>query len=421
MKRSPKTTPIDAICALSQAITRAATPDQVYDLILDEVVRQLGVEKASIMTYDAAIGGLRIAAARGMEPEIVQRAVVRVGEGISGKVFASHEPMLITDITAEGLESKRGRYQTRSLISAPVTCFPLKMGEESLGVINVTDRSDGNAFTHDDLQLLTTLANQAAAFLHISRLSQEREANERLHQQLEIARQIQYRLLPLDAPVIDGLDVAGRLITAERVGGDYYDIFSANKKRPSFVVADVSGHSIGAALTMAAFRSAIRAQMDAEYAPEMLAQRINGILYEDLYQAEQFISMVYLQYVHSRQLIQYTTAGHPAPIVWRGADGRFDETMTDDPLLGIEPRAVFHQHQMMLSKGDVIFLYTDGVIESANVDGERFGRERLQACIKDAVVGSARQITDVVVETVQAFIDPKTPKDDITALTIKVV
>lgn len=419
MKDTPK--PMDAVYSLSKAIVRAADLEQVYELILDEVVRLLGVEKASIMIYDPSLDALRIAAARGMDPSIVKKALVRVGEGISGRVFASHEPIMIKEIKAEEAGPGRDRYRTRSLISAPVTCFPMKVGGESLGVINVTDRSDGRPFAEEDLHLLTTLSNQAASYLHICRLLEERQSAERLRQQLEIARQIQYRLVPASAPEVEGLDVSGRLITAERVGGDYYDCFTAPDRRPAFVVADVSGHSIGAALIMAAFRSAVRAQRDADYSPAELMQRVNAILYEDLFQAEQFISVVYLQYIRSRQMIKYTAAGHPHPIVWRSAKDSFEASGTSDILLGIEARAVFHEQQTVVSKGDVILMYTDGITEAANPDGERFGRERLLECLEDAVVGSARQIADVIVENVQAFIDPSPPRDDITALVLKVV
>lgn len=414
-------TPLNAVHELSRAIARASDPRQVYDVILDAVVGLLGVEKASIMAYDPGIDALRVVAARGMDPEIARSAIVRVGEGISGRVFASREPRFIPEIQAEEMGPGRDRYRTRSLISAPVTCFPMKVGEEALGVINVTDRTDGRPFTDEDVELLTTLADQAAAYLHICRLLEERQATERLREQLEIARQIQYRLLPSAPLAVEGADVAGRLVTAEKVGGDYYDCFRASARRASFVVADVSGHSIGAGLLMAAFRAAIRAQVDADYSPAVLSQRINAILYEDLYQSEQFISMVYLQYVRSRQLVLYTACGHPPPLVWRAGSGQCEEEGSGDGLLGLDPRAVFHERQMTVSRGDVVLLYTDGVPEAQNREGERFGHARLLEVLEDAAVGDARQIADVVVESVQAFVDPAPLRDDVTALVIKVM
>ncbi|PJA21036.1 MAG: hypothetical protein COX62_03540, partial [Deltaproteobacteria bacterium CG_4_10_14_0_2_um_filter_43_8] len=335
--------PLDLVHKLSMAIADAVELEEVYQLVLDQVVELLGVDKASIMIFDENMGALKIVAAHGMDEKVMKKSFVRVGEGISGKVFASHEPLLITDVKTESLGSNRDRYKTNSLMSSPVTCVPMKMGVENLGVINVTDRSDGTAFTDDDLTLLTTISNQAASYLHVCRLSEKLRGSEKLEHQLEIARQIQFRLIPTLPPQIAGLDVAGRLNTADRVGGDYYDCFLAREKRPAFVIADVSGHSIGAAIIMAAFRSSVRAQQDSDYLPSTLVQRVNQILFEDLYQSEQFISMVYLQYLESRQLIQFTNAGHPPPLMWRGKERRFEWLSTEDSLLGIDSKFQFHE------------------------------------------------------------------------------
>jgi len=412
---------LDVVYSLSNAIAHMTELNQVYDLILDEIVRLFGVEKVSIMTYDPSIDALRIVAARGLDPVIQSQAVVRIGEGISGKVFRSNEPLLIKDIQTSGLGSGSDRYKTRSLMSAPVTCFPMKVGGESLGVINVTDRADGRPFTEEDLKLLTTLSTQVASYLRILQLSREIAATEQLRQQLEIARQIQYRLLPMEPPKMEGIEVAGRVITAERVGGDYYDFFLSRTKRPSFVIADVSGHSIGAALIMAAFRSAIRSQMDTEFTPAILVQRLNQILYEDLFQAEQFISMAFIKYVKSRQLIQFTNAGHPPPIIWRNNARQFEELLTADPLLGIEPMSIYHDKHVVVSKGDVIVLYTDGVTEAVNAEGERFGKTRLYETLKKVVDQSPRTVVDAIVDSTAAFVEPLAPRDDVTALVLKIV
>lgn len=412
---------LEAVYSLSNAIAQAKELNQVYELILDKVVELFGVEKASIMIFDTAVDGLRIAAARGLDPQIKSLAVVRVGEGISGRVFRSNEPLLVEDIRVAGLGEGRDKYKTVSLMSAPVTCFPMKAGGESLGVINVTDRADGKPFTEHDLKLLTTLSNQVASYLRILYLSREVAATDHLKQQLEIARQIQYRLLPLDPPRMDGIEAAGRIITAERVGGDYYDFFISRTKRPAFVIADVSGHSVGAALIMAAFRSAIKSQMDAEFTPSILVQRLNQILYEDLFQAEQFISMAFIKYVKSRQLIQFTNAGHPPPIVWRGATNQFEELITSDPLLGIEPMSIYHDKHVVVSKGDVIVLYTDGVTEATNSKGERFGKQMLFETLKGVVGKTPRDIVNTIVDATASFVEPAVPRDDVTALVLKII
>ncbi len=413
------TSQINALFKITESIAQADSADRIYEFILDIIVEELGVERASIMAFDSNINALRIVAARGLDPHVVQNAIVRIGDGISGRVFANKEPVLIQDLQVTQLDTDK-QYKTKSLISAPVTCFPMTVGKESMGVINVTDKVDGSVFTEDDLNLLTVLSNQIAIYMHLSNLLEEKQEMNRLKQQLEIARQVQYRLLPTLPPEIEGLSVSGRLITAERVGGDYYDTFTSDKKRPSFVVADVSGHSIGAALIMAAFRSAIRSQRDNDFSPSELVQRVNTILYEDLYQSEQFISMCFLQYMRARQTIQYTAAGHPPPLVWRCANNCFEEFGTDDPLLGIEQHAVFHDRQMVVSQGDIIILYTDGITEALNQTGERFGLQRLKNCIHNVVDQKAHSINDYIVNAVQEFMSPLNAKDDITMLVIKI-
>lgn len=413
------TSALEAMHRLSLAIASATAPHDVYELLLDSVVELFQVERASIMIFDPAVDGLRVVAARGMEKQVVERAIVRVGEGISGKVFASHTPLLIKDIKAQGLGPTRDRYKTTSLMSAPVTCFPMRMGKETIGIINVTDRKNGKSFDSGDLQLLTTISNQAAAFIHITQLSEKLAAGERLREQLEIARQIQYRLIPERPPALSGCEVAGQLITAERVGGDYYD-YQGTPGAPRFVVADVSGHSIGAALLMSAFRSALRAEWDTDLAPAELATRINRILYEDLYQAEQFISMAYARYDDVKKSLAFTIAGHPPPLLWRAQGKMFEALSTDDPLLGVEAKSFFHEKSVSVMSGDLVVFYTDGVTEATNREGERFGVERLKEAIADAASSRARHIVDVLVETVSLFMDPLPPKDDITALVIKI-
>jgi serine phosphatase RsbU (regulator of sigma subunit) len=405
-----------------EVVHRLSDLQQVYQILLDEVVDILDVEKASIMVYDEEAGGLRVAAARGMDPTIMKEAFVQVGEGISGRVFESDEPMLIEDIRAQGGPSGPGdRYKTTSLMSAPVTTFPLRMGDQPLGVINVTDRRDGSAFTDEDLRLLTTASNQVAAYMHITRLAKEVREAERLKGELEVARTIQQRLLPSKPLDLDALDVAGKVVPAQKVGGDYFDYFLTHTRRPSFVIADVSGHNIPAAMITAALRSTVRAQRDADYAPAAMVQRVNAILFDDLSSTEQFISLVYLQYLQSRQVVRYTNAGHPPPLVWRAGMNEFEELSTEDPLLGIDPMSVYHERTLVVSHGDVIALYTDGLPDASNAAGERYGVNRLKETVHGEAGLTSSGIVDAIIESVLAFAGVEPIRDDISVLVCKVL
>jgi sigma-B regulation protein RsbU (phosphoserine phosphatase) len=359
-------------------------------------------------------GLLKIIAAKGLPKDVMTTAKVKVGEGISGKVFKSAKPILIKNIKTTGFETKK-RYRSGSLMSAPVRCFAMKVGKKPVGVINVTDRKGGRPFTAEDLRLLTTIANQTAAYLHLCDMADEAKRSQIVRRELELAREIQQRLLPQKMPKIGGYDVFGKCLTADKVGGDYFDFIIGGARPPSVVVADVAGHSVGAAITMSSFRSAIRSDnASSVFSPSMMAERLNTILYDDLVAAEQFISMVYLQLMPG--VIKYTTAGHHPPVVFSG--NGFINHSTEDVLLGVERYADFHDKRIELKKGDVVVLYTDGLIETKDASGRRFGQERLKEIVRAARGSSAKAVAESLCDAVTGFSGKRGLSDDVTVVAI---
>ena len=167
--------------------------------------------------------------------------------------------------------------------------------------------------------------------------------------------------------------------------------------------------------------AARRAQRDADYTPAVLVQKVNTILFDDLSSTEQFVSMIYLQYFQSRQLIRYTNAGHPPAIVWRAGLNEFETCSTDDPLMGIDPLSIFHEKNLVVSKDDVIVLYTDGVTDAANSNGKRYGVDRLREVIKANAGSDATTLSDIIVSDVKEFAGSVPFKDDVTVLVCKVL
>ncbi|PIR16671.1 MAG: hypothetical protein COV46_07370 [Deltaproteobacteria bacterium CG11_big_fil_rev_8_21_14_0_20_49_13] len=407
---------------LSRAIVGASRMEDVCQRILDRTVNLLSVSKASIMKIDKRDGMLKIVASKGIPAGVIRDVKVRVGEGISGKVFKSKKPIMIRDIKATGFEQKK-RYKTSSLISTPVTCFKMKVGGKPVGVINVTDKKGGKHFTGDDLKLLNTIANQTASYLHLCDLAEDARESEHVMRELDLARAIQQRLLPQRIPGVQGLDIAGVCLTAEHVGGDYFDVIVGGARPPSVVVADVAGHSISAAMMMSAFRSALRSDNTVSlYSPAIIAERLNNILYDDLASAEQFISMVYLQVIpgggNFGSVIKYTTAGHHPPLILKG-NGFIDHS-TEDILLGVERFPEYHERRIDVDSGNIIVLYTDGLVEAADKKGKRFGNERLRGCVRKNKHHSATKMVELLCLDVKEFIGKKPLADDVTVVIIKV-
>jgi serine phosphatase RsbU (regulator of sigma subunit) len=409
---------LSVIHDLSSAIVSASRMEDVCKKILDKVASLLNVSKASIMKFDRGERVLKIVAAKGLPRDVVSEARVKTGQGVSGHVFRSKRPVLIKDIRSTKFKG-RTSYATRSLMSAPVRSFFMKVQGKPIGVINVTDRKGKAGFTQGDMRLLTTIANQTAAYLHLCDLHEESARAEHLRRELEIARGIQQNLLPRHIPKSRHFDIHGTCIMAQRVGGDYFDVISGGARPLSIVVADVAGHSIGAAMMMSAFRSALKAEGPAAiFSPAIAAERLNAILYDDLSAAEQFISMVYMQFV-SDDIVKYTTAGHYPPVILRG-DG-FINHSTEDMLLGVQRFAEYHERRIDLQKRDVIAAYTDGLVSAQNPAGRRFGSERLRGSLRRHRHLGAREMVDAVCDEVKAFAGKKALDDDVTLVVVKVL
>jgi len=410
---------LNAIYDLSKAIVGAQGIEDVCSRIVKRTSDILGVEKVSIMKLDRADNTLKIVASCGLPKKTAEGVRVKIGEGISGTVFKSSRPVLIRDISEKGFVPKK-RYKSRSFMSAPVTCLPMKVKGKAVGVINVTDKKNKRSFTADDMNLLNAIANQTAAYLYICDLAETERKAEMLNREMELARSIQQKLLPTKVPKIEGVDMCGVCITAEKVGGDYFDFLTGGARTPTVVVADISGHSIGAAMTMGAFRSAVRSGAFASmFSPSIAVEGLNAILYEDLSSAEQFISMVYLQIfsLGDKRVVKYTTAGHYPPLVLKG--NGFISHSTDDVLIGIEKFADFHDKKMEMDKGDIVVLYTDGLIDAISPSNKRYGVERLKTAVKNNRNLGAAILVETVKDDLKRFVGKVSLRDDVTLVVLK--
>lgn len=403
---------------LSQAIARADSMASVCREILRAVVSVIPVGKASIMKYDPSDSTLRVVAAHGMSANVAKSVRVPVGEGYSGKVFASAQPLLVEDMGAKS----HARYKSRSLMVAPVT-VPLRMHGTPVGVINVTDKKGGASFTKSDLELLTTISNQAASYLHLTDLAEKTQRSEQLQNEVELARAIQQRLLPDVLPKIPHLDVAGMCIPATHVGGDYFDVIQHGFAPPTLVIADVSGHSVGAALLMSAFRSTVRTGLPGFYVgPSHLMARLHAHLYPDLVRAEQWISCCYMQFLPAERAVRFTSAGHTPPLIYRLRERRFVEITDWDGILGVDPKSVFHEQRIDLDAGDWIVMFTDGLYEahSGKSPQKMLGIERVKKIVRANIHKTPRQMVQSLITEVKKFVAPGPLKDDVTVLIARV-
>lgn len=298
-----------------------------------------------------------------------------------------------------------------------------------VGILSVFSRSIVGLFTEQFVELLESLAGQLAQAVNIveEREARERERrqkeaalleNARVTRDLELAKQIQLSLLPESPPEIPGLEIAFCCTPATHVGGDYFDFFQRGEDLVDIVMADVSGHSVGAALIMVETRSVLRAQMQTVRSSKEILRVLNNLLYDDLTRAELFITMFCCKYDGVTRTFSYANAGHSRPILLR--DGKWQELDTDGLILGVERDVLFEEKSIGLKAGDLIFIYTDGIIEAEQESGELFGVERLHALLLGLVQEPPKTITEKVMAEVTAFATPLPLQDDISMVVMKV-
>jgi len=296
---------------------------------------------------------------------------------------------------------------------------PLSFRGEHLGILHVDAETALGYFTQDDLDLLQGLASQAGIALHLIGLHHRLLARERLDYDLRLARQIQRNLLPREPPKVSGLDFAVHYEPAFHVGGDFYDFLWLDPTRLAMVVGDVSGKAISGALFMARVTSEIRFAAPVESHPRRIIQRVNRALSE-VAEDGMFVTMVFLSLDLTQQVLRFSNAGHTTPLLLRG--GRVTPLEYAEARclpVGVEARVEVAEAQVKLLPGDVLVLYTDGIIEARSMAGEFYGVERLHAVLERSG-GSARQVLEAVLGDLDKFVEDAPQADDQTVVCLAV-
>lgn len=404
----------DLLSTTARLLARAVDDEEVLAALLDGLKQTI--------PYDAA-GIFLLRRGQDQDAEEISAQVIRgyhsveemmfhqkVDQGVLGWVVRNGEAEIVDDVRTDS-RYIRARGETLSEMAAPI----ISKGAV-IGAINLEADRVG-AFKTGQLRFLESLANYAAIALDHAQMHRGLLEAERLERELDIARRIQVNLLPRKSPSIQGFDIAGKNIPSHGVGGDYYDFISVTKRDLGIVIGDVAGKGVPAGLVMAGLRGALRSKVETEYSIRMVLSQINRFLFDSTGQ-ERFVTAVYGVLDCERRRFTYVNAGHNPPMLLR-KDGSTEWLSTGGLLLGVLKDASYSEATISLKSGDILVLYTDGIIEAGGDVGKEYGEERLECFVKKHAGDSATKIANGVERAAVRFNRPGGILDDRTVIVVK--
>lgn len=394
--------------------------DEVLGRLLDTLRAAVGYDAAGIfvLSRDEVFPGYglswrKIAATvrRGFDgplPDIDR--LLALGQGLVGHVLKTGEAAVAPDVSLDP-RYVMGRPATRSELAVPVYA-----GGRLVGAMNLESDQAG-AYSEVDAETLCLFADAAAIAVEKAVLYRLFVQKERLEEQLRLALEAGGQAGAATWPGISGWDAAGFTRPRYEIGGDYYDHIPLADGRLGLVIADVSGKGSLAAMTLTTFRAILRTQVEGEPEPVRTAAAANRLLRERMAPTE-YVTAVYGVLDPERGHLGYSNCGHTSPLLVR-ADGRYSKLTTGGPPLGLLAGARYLSGEVTVEPGDLLVLFTDGVVEAEGPAGEEFGVDRLA----DVVCASRRlpsgKVIEEVVRATAEFCGSAEYADDFTVLALK--
>jgi sigma-B regulation protein RsbU (phosphoserine phosphatase) len=271
-------------------------------------------------------------------------------------------------------------------------------------------------FTESDQRLLSIIAAQSANVIENSRLFEEEMKFLQIQKEIEVAREIQKNLLPKQIPSIDGYDVFAINIPAQEVGGDYYDFIKISDNKIAIALGDVSGKGIPASMLMANLQATLRGQLLFCNCAKDCIKRANNLLYKST-DLSKFVTLFFGILDTRNHTFTYCNAGHNTP-VFLHKDKKIEMDKGGIILSWIEDTN-YDEEEILLEKGSLLVVFSDGVTEAMNAKEEEYGEERLLKVIKDNPSLSSELLTNKILKDVNSFTSGELQSDDITLLIVK--
>lgn len=412
-----------ATLEVARALQAALSTDQVLEAVVEAALEVTGCERGFLLLRQADDLAVRVALSRSgrlasTDLRVPTRLLLRALEQRKEFLSMNFDP-------GGGGERSVADLELRSVVALPLVRIRtggsqetsvLSPAEDTVGLLYLDSRASPTELPAGSRELLTTLALEASTVLENARLLEEQWARQRMAEELRIARRIQESLLPRFWPAAGWFRAAGSNIPSLEVAGDLLDVRQLSPTFWTAVVADVSGKGVGAALLAALLEGMLLAAPYSRMSTEEMMGRVNRFLL-DRTEGEQYATAFYCG-LDSSGLLRWVNAGHPPALVVR-AGGVIEDLAATGPPLGMLEEAAYQVQETHLAEADKLVVYTDGLPEARNRQGDFFSLRRVREIVRTHGRQSCRQLHGTLVEAVESFAGGAAQHDDITLVVLE--
>lgn len=392
---------------VGKSITSTLDLDKVLDGVCSSVEKVMGADAISIMNLNEQNQVLEIIKTNGLG-KYHRGEIIKVGAGIAGIAAKIGRPMILHDEDDTASPYKFPDRVKRDGLKT-ILSVPLKSRGRVIGLLNIYKKPIFH-FSNNEINLLSTLANQAAVAIENARLYNE---------QYKIAQIIRQNLMPQREMSYNDIDVGHIYIPSEILSGDYFEVIPVSEKRYGLVISDVSGKGTGAAIYNARAKYILRSYAKADYSPSEILTLLNQMMEEETSE-DKFISILYMDLDMEADEMICASAGHEPLIVW---DNSEKETIIlnnqSNIPIGIFPDTIYKEDLHKIHRGDILLLYTDGITEARSRTGEFFGTDRLVEILSNNFHLNSQALANKIYTNVQKFTRRKIT-DDFSLLVVRV-
>ena len=405
---------VTALQSVAGLVSSGKARDEVLALIAQTLVASMKVTGCTLRMLDNDQEELVARAVAGLSQRYLGKGSVLVEKSHLDQLALSGELVRIENMQSDPRVLYSEEAREEGLVSALVA--GLFFNQQPLGTVHIYT-NEKHKFTYEEEQLFLALASQAANAIANARLQAEQIEKVRIERQLKMAAEVQRRMIPDSPPQFAEFDIAGLYRPSQQLGGDFYDFLPLAEQNLGIAIGDVVGKGVPAALLMSSVRTSLRAHAAYQYQIDHVVEQVNRTMCSDTLIGE-FVTLFYGVINAPRMRLTYCNAGHDPPLLIR--DNKIVPLDVGGMVVGVDADTTYEMGIVHLQPGDVILLYTDGVVDAMDYDGESFGRDRLKLSALAHCNKPASKIVMNLLWDVRRFSGIQRRTDDLTVVAIRI-